>query len=102
MPHLTEPPATVHRPAVLSFTASGHPVTVVAEVAEAPKVHTTLDVSTLTARSTVQAGPLALIIDDPATARLWAAALELLADDLDLAAAHAAELRHTETEAATS
>jgi hypothetical protein len=84
-------PNPIHRPAHMTY--GGDTVTVVADLAERPELLATgIDPASASAAAVFRCGPLRLTFDDPATARLWASALEVTAAQLQTAQDHAAEL----------
>ncbi|GAA4059618.1 hypothetical protein [Actinomadura miaoliensis] len=71
----------------------------IVRVADRPEaLDAQIDDRTFEPRAFFAAGPLTIRFTDPATARLWASAFEVVAAQLEIAAEQAAGLRHTEME----
>lgn len=94
---LTMPDPT-HRTATLIYRSGG--VEVVLDLPDRPQAAAaTVDPATLAVAAVLECGPLRVRFDDPATAALWASAMEVVAAQLRIAADHAAELGQQEARA---
>jgi hypothetical protein len=99
-------PLPLHAPADLVLTLidvavfdAGRIKAAVMQIADRPEALAQIDDRTFEPRAFFHAGPLTLRFTDPATARLWASAFEVVAAQLEIAAEQAAGLRHTEMDA---